>query len=45
MLIGDARVSTADPDLALQIDALTKAGCEKIFTDRASGATSDRLGR
>src|ERR1700747_3669142 len=42
MLIGYARVSTVDQNLALQRDALTEAGCQKIFTEQISGAVTDR---
>lgn len=42
MKIGYARVSTKDQNLGLQIDALTKAGCEKIYQEVASGARSER---
>lgn len=42
MLIGYARVSTVDQTLALQQDALTKVGCEKIFTDTVSGSVVER---
>ncbi len=42
MLIGYARVSTVDQNLALQREALTEAGCEKIFTEQMSGAVAHR---
>src|SRR5215210_3740142 len=44
MLVGYARVSTEDQNLDLQKDALRKAGCEKLFTDIASGAKDERAG-
>lgn len=44
MLIGYARISTDDQNLALQHDALTAAGCEKIYEDRISGARTERPG-
>ncbi|WON72908.1 recombinase family protein [Nitrosospira sp. Is2] len=42
MKIGSARVCTQEQDLALQLDALNKEGCEKIFQKKASGAQRDR---
>jgi len=40
MKIGYARVSTEDQNLDLQMDALNKAGCEKIFTDHGVSGIS-----
>ena len=39
MKIGYARVSTKDQDLQLQIDALNKYGCDKIFKDHGISGT------
>ncbi len=42
MKVGYSRVSTSDQNSALQLDALKKAGCERIFDETASGAKQDR---
>jgi len=40
--IGYMRVSTSDQSLDIQRDALTCAGCDKLFGEKESGAKSDR---
>ena len=42
MKIGYARVSTEDQNPDLQFAALKKAGCERIYTDKATGANVKR---
>ena len=45
MLVGYARVSMLDQDLALPLDALRDAGCARIFTEQASGTGAGQDGR
>jgi DNA invertase Pin-like site-specific DNA recombinase len=42
LLIGYARVSTQEQNLALQRDALEAASCERVFVEKESGAQRDR---
>lgn len=42
-LLGYARVSTVDQTMALQLDALTDAGCHRVFQEKASGANERRV--
>jgi DNA invertase Pin-like site-specific DNA recombinase len=42
--IGYCRVSTDSQTHDLQVDALRSAGCERVFSDTASGSRTDRPG-
>jgi DNA invertase Pin-like site-specific DNA recombinase len=42
MQIGYARVSTREQSFNLQVDALRKAGCEKVLQEVVSGAKAER---
>jgi DNA invertase Pin-like site-specific DNA recombinase len=42
MKIGYARVSTDDQETHLQMDALKRAKCTRIYQEKASGAKVDR---
>ena len=45
MKIGYVRVSTTAQNLDMQIEALNKAGCEKIYTEKESGGRNVSLNR
>lgn len=42
MKIGYARVSTKDQSFDLQVDALRKAGCKKVYKEIVSGVRAER---
>lgn len=42
MIYGYARVSTQGQDIELQIQQLTEAGCEKIFSEKSTGTKAGR---
>lgn len=42
MILGYARVSTEDQNLDAQLDALTAAGAERVYSERISGSGKTR---
>ena len=42
MILGYARVSTADQHLAAQLDRLETAGCERVFSETIGGSVKER---
>ena len=44
MTVGYARVSTKEHTVALQVDALKRAGCERIHAETVNGAATARPG-
>ena len=44
MIVGYARVSTSDQNLDVQLAELEAHGCERIFTDKATGTNTARAG-
>lgn len=42
MIVGYARVSTSEQDLAIQLEALKRAGAERIFSEKASASQGER---
>ena len=44
MFVGYARVSLPEQHLALQTNALQRAGCERLYTDTVSGGQAERPG-
>jgi DNA invertase Pin-like site-specific DNA recombinase len=42
MRVGYARVSTKEQSVAMQVDALRAAGCDRVYEEVASGARADR---
>lgn len=42
MLVGYARVSSVSQSVDIQLEALTAAGCEKVFSEKVSGTSTNK---